>query len=1159
MSEYNVDTLENKIVVEAQEALKQLDQIIGNVNKAKSSIESMKNATGLKSIDKEAKQATSSLTKLQAISQNLKKALNFSGLIYGAKKIYDLMQSSAKNSIDYVETLNLFEVSTGKTIDAYGNIDKVASQYYTKALNFQNRLNEAFGTNIEETMRYQALYNQMTKSMGVGNNASYIISENLTKLGIDLSSLFNKEEVATMEALRAGVLAGQTKPLRNYGLDVTQQSLKPLLASLGIDRNISELSQAEKMILRYIAVLRQASAAHGDFAKTIESPANQLKVLKSQFEELKTAIGNLFQGLLGQVLPYVNAVIMVIKELVKMIGSLFGFTVSSSNSNLANITGVEELDTGLSSAAGSAKALKAQLMGFDEINNITTETSSGGGGGSISSTGIDQRLLDALGEYDNLMDKVRMKATDIKDRIMEWLGFTGDVEHDTKRVKEILDLIATVLEVIGVTWLSTKIIGAIGGIINGLGAGGVLGITNKLSFAVAGLATSWGLAKIAANKYVDYFKNEDVASLTQGIGGQVGSILAGAGAGAVIGGPIGALSGALLTSGTSMLQSYSAAQNAAISDLEQQMIDSFEEFKESARRALYGSATGDDTYNLDVYDKFTQQYKDINTSDFWYYPEKNKQIEEMIEKYRNLALAEVQLFDNGGIKIDEYYKKYVNMVNGITASSDTWASLYSSYSANNDKLQEVSDSLDIFTTKLGNGAYKVTADDISKLNTILAEMSSYVKASGDAFVDAAISSTNSLKDEQYISTETADKVVANAIRKANAEGNAFETYKLKLQDYTTQLEKGMITQKEYNTLVGNAKAEYEKAKKGADATETSVKYLNERIGEKLDLKNWDEAIDYTKQLGQLYTDNADKLKTNYDAELQYYNEQIAWTESTLKAAEEAYGIESEQYKEIQSELEALKETRSGVTKQYEDDIVSLKKTMYESLKIIENQLIESGYDIDKDAKGIYKSVQDQLNKIGLDTEIANNIDKELSKLGKTLDNSKPTLDSKAQSIRNALKNAIGENYEVSPLVTLKPTVSIVTTGATSAIKTFNDAVSVSLENRSAAINKLSGMNRTQFKAYASGGFPSLGEFFMAREAGPELVGRIGRRTAVANNAQIVEAVSRGVYEAVSAAMPGGSTVSLDIRADEGIIVKKAVKGINEFVTQTGELPFPVPV
>jgi hypothetical protein len=357
----------------------------------------------------------------------------------------------------------------GKTLTQYGNLDSASSKYYTRALKFQRELNERFGTNIEETMRYQALYNQMSESMGINDDASYIISENLTKLGIDLASLFNKSEKDTMEALRAGVLAGQTKPLRNYGLDVTQQTLAPLASELGIDRSVKQLSQAEKMILRYIAVLRQASSAHGDFAKTIESPANQLKVFRQQLTELKTAIGNLFQGMLGQILPYINAVLMVIKELIKAVANLFGFKVTSSSTNLADQTGIEDLESGLGGAVGSAKELKAQLMGFDEINNITTDTGSGGAGGGVSSTGIDSKLLDAMKDYDNLMGKVKMKATKIRDKIMEWLGFTkkinpitGEVSWELKEGWTNLKKIWTIVKGLVGLYLGTKVISLIG-------------------------------------------------------------------------------------------------------------------------------------------------------------------------------------------------------------------------------------------------------------------------------------------------------------------------------------------------------------------------------------------------------------------------------------------------------------------------------------------------------------------------------------------------------------------------------------------------------------------------------------------------------------------------------------------------------------------------
>lgn len=434
MSNYNVDTLENKIIVEAREAIKSLENIIGYVDKTKTAVDSMKSATGLKNIDAQAKKSTSSLKKMQSATKGLKTALNFTGLIYGFKKIFSFLEDSLGDSVDYIETLNLFEVSMGKTLDHYGNLDSASSKYYTKALKFQNELNQAFGTNIQETMRYQALFNQMSESMGINDNSSYIISENLTKLGIDLASLFNATEKDTMEALRAGVLAGQTKPLRNYGLDVTQQTLSPIAQELGITKSVKQLSQAEKMILRYIAVLKQASSAHGDFAKTIESPANQLKVFKQQFAELKIAVGNFFQGLVGQILPYINAILMAIKEVIKAIAVMFGIKVTSANTNLSDQTGIEDLESGLDGAVGSAKELKLQLMGFDEINNITTDIGSGGSGGDTSISGVDSRLLDAMKEYDNLMSEVKMKATDIRDKIMEWLGFTKEINPLTGEI-----------------------------------------------------------------------------------------------------------------------------------------------------------------------------------------------------------------------------------------------------------------------------------------------------------------------------------------------------------------------------------------------------------------------------------------------------------------------------------------------------------------------------------------------------------------------------------------------------------------------------------------------------------------------------------------------------------------------------------------------------
>ena len=170
-------------------------------------------------------------------------------------------------SVDFVETSNLFSVSMGKGL-------KGLNGYYEKAVRFQNELEDKLGTNIAESMNYQALFNSMSKSMGISAKYSYMLSENFTKLGYDLSSLYNIAPENAMQKLRAG-LAGQTKPLRDLGLDITQQSLQPVVDELGLERSVNIMSHAEKMIVRYIGVLNLGIIALGVFACRRDSGGSQ--------------------------------------------------------------------------------------------------------------------------------------------------------------------------------------------------------------------------------------------------------------------------------------------------------------------------------------------------------------------------------------------------------------------------------------------------------------------------------------------------------------------------------------------------------------------------------------------------------------------------------------------------------------------------------------------------------------------------------------------------------------------------------------------------------------------------------------------------------------------------------------------------------------------
>ncbi len=229
----------------------------------------------------------------------------------------------------------------------------------------------------------------------------------------------------------------QTKPLRSYGIDVTQSSLQPIVKELGITdsdgnvKSVKNMSQAEKEILRYIATLKQAKIAMGDLANTIESPSNQLKVFRQQLVETKVAFSSLFIGTLSKALPYANAFLMVIKETSKALATMFGIELKDYNAGIASQEGIYDgIADSADDASDAVKELKRQTLGFDEIHNINENKDSG----TSASGGIDQRLLDAITGYDNGMDKVRMKATEIRDKWMEILGFTKNTNSETGEV-----------------------------------------------------------------------------------------------------------------------------------------------------------------------------------------------------------------------------------------------------------------------------------------------------------------------------------------------------------------------------------------------------------------------------------------------------------------------------------------------------------------------------------------------------------------------------------------------------------------------------------------------------------------------------------------------------------------------------------------------------
>jgi len=920
MSNYNVDTLENKIIVEAREAIKSLENIIGYVDKTKTAVDSMKSATGLKNLDAQAKQSTSSLKKMQLATKGLKTALNFTGLIYGFKKVFGFLTDSLENSINYIETLNLFEVSMGKTLNQYGNLNSESSKYYTKALKFQNELNQAFGTNIEETMRYQALYNQMAESMGINDSASYIISENLTKLGIDLASLFNATKSDTMEALRAGVLAGQTKPLRNYGLDVTQQTLSPIAQELGITKSVKQLSQAEKMILRYIAVLKQASSAHGDFAKTIESPANQLKVFKQQFAELKTAVGNFFQGLLGQILPYINGILMAIKEVIKAIAVMFGIKVTSANSNLVDQTGIEDLESGLSGAVGSAKELKLQLMGFDEINNITTDKGSGGSVGGTSVSGVDSRLLDAMKEYDNLMSDVKMKATDIRDNIMDWLGFTkkinpltGEVSWELKEGWTNLKKILTVIKTLIGLYLATKLLKLIGNLRNFftiLKTGKATGLTPFVS-GLTGLKNAFTKTTEGVGKHAKEYKtlNENAVKATLGIAG---------------------LTASLYNSYDSMRDLVRGTKDAS---------DAYLQLGISIGGAVGSGALIGSTFGPvgTIIGGIAGLVASATTAIITYNEEQKKLAE---------AEALADMFDNQGRSMDSVLTYYTKIHEATTNFTDIINDSSAKIKDNNKQYEETATSIENLTAKLNSAYYEVNSQDFTKIKEDFSSLATVVNDNNAEMVSSLITNANHMKELGIISKEETDSMIDDIVRYQTMQGDKTAELKRQMVELDLERQRGNISTEEYTEKVLELTSKMDELNGQVSIHTSEYKRLIDNYNSnKIDMKNAKEAEEFVNS-----------LKTTMESTITEMNNSNLALNNMIDTM-----IASTTDEEL---INSLENYRTKANEAFELDVEKIQGDYKGTFGVILAQMLESGAYTAEEMQTVKNTINDILKDTG---------------------------------------------------------------------------------------------------------------------------------------------------------------------------------------------------
>lgn len=930
--------------------------------------------------------------------QNIASLVNFSAITAIAAKVGDVFGSFVDKSVKYTEDMNLFTVAMGKSAE--------------KANDFVDTFSEALSIDPSNMMRYMGVFQMLASGFGLANDKAYIMSKNLTQLTYDLSSFYNIQIDEAAQKLQSA-LAGELEPVRRLGYALDQATLKQIAYNNGITESITNMTQAEKAQLRYIALLTQNTQVQGDIARTLYTPANAIRVLKQQFELLSREIGNIFIPILIKIIPIVTAVVKVLTLLARTIAGLFGFKLPEIDySSVQEVAGgFEDIEDSANGAAGAAQKAKRQLQGFDELNNLTTPTPSSGKGGAGGVGGGANFDLD-LPEYDALKG-LNKQIDDMTDKIKRFFGISEDGAGKFKINFWDMDDRAKIL------------LGTLGLI---AGAKGIGKVTKAIDTIKGIKITSW-IGSVIGKLFGFTTVFGDISFAIEAVAGGAATIPE------AFGYILGTLPNLLLSIGA-----FASLVSSILSIFK--LIETFNTDLYSLTGATdLFSDTIDSTVNgplLGLHFAFKKVDKTISDTT-------KDAIIPFMEKYQELGTTIMGLTFKDIVTEDD--------VNSVKSQTQEIANTLQTNLI--DRYTEMENTLN--DTKLFPDEEK-RKEYLNKLNDSLKEEQDVVelhKNSINSIVEKAANEHRNLTDVEREQINGIQKQMGETGIKLLTENEAEQiAIQTRFNDKFDNL-----TQEQITNYVGKAKELKDKA-----VAEAEDEY-DKRVALAENMKR--TIPDFTEEMYNQMIDDATDAKNK-----------------SIKEAEDQY---------------------QGIVDKVNEKYPAVAKTID-----FENGKIKNGWQITADTiTGKFEEIGEKLKLVWL------NLKGKIIEIRTDIEKGFVNLQKKALEIFNNLKNGITEKMQgvmnwFSEHFKL-PSLEIPKLPNIGLKVTFYD--DGSLISKAAKVLGLSGKPTFDFYTYATGGFPSTGEFFMARENGPELVGRVGNKTAVANNDQIISGISQGVYNA----------------------------------------------
>lgn len=326
----------------------------------------------------------------------------------GIYAIFSGLRNAINDAMESIETDNMFNT-------VMGSASKEMSAWVKE-------LNQTVGLGITNTKQYTATITQMGRAMGLTGQQAIDMSKQMAVMAGDISSFYNTD-LASVQADLRSALSGSFETMDKYGVVLRANTIKEYAYANGIANTGAELTNAQRAMATTMMIEQQLGLANGDLARSLKSPSNQTRVLRSNLSDLSVALGKCFTPILTVVLPILNtfvksltATINAIANFISQVFALFGVQVDFGVGGVVDeITGGLQdanvssggVSDDLANGAESAKEIAKSLSGIDELNILSDNSSSGSGGGG-SAGGISGGTIDT-GVIDNALSQTETK------------------------------------------------------------------------------------------------------------------------------------------------------------------------------------------------------------------------------------------------------------------------------------------------------------------------------------------------------------------------------------------------------------------------------------------------------------------------------------------------------------------------------------------------------------------------------------------------------------------------------------------------------------------------------------------------------------------------------------------------------------------------------